>query len=115
MFIVEPALACILLFFGCGCGAFCYPRTNVVLPETPSSSPSSHASRRLYTKHADTTIGADSLIEDSSADDPVDLNPPAYVDVVETAAIRIHPSLRDKTLQRHAAQLIGKAETTHPT
>jgi hypothetical protein len=96
--IAETALACIIIFFGCGCGAFCYPRTNVVLSETPPSSPSSHASRGLYTKHADTTIGADSLIEDSSADDPVDL-PPAYVDVVETAAIRIHPSLHVRNMR----------------
>lgn len=103
MLIAESALACIILFFGCGCGAFCYPRVNVVLPETPSetpsSSPSSHASRGLYTKHTDTTSGADSLIANSSVDDPVDLNPPAYVDVVETAAVSIHPSLHVRNMR----------------
>ena len=62
-----------------------------------SETPSSHASRGLYMKHVDTTSGADSLIANSTADDPVDLCPPAYVDVVETAAVSIHPSLRDKS------------------
>jgi hypothetical protein len=94
--IAESALAYIILFISCGCTG-----ANVVLPETPSetSSSSSHASRGLYTKHADTTSGADSLIANSSVDDPVDLNPPAYVDVVETAAVSIHPSLHVRNIR----------------
>ena len=92
--IAETVLICIIIFFSCG-GALCYPRTNTVLLETPSSSPLSSASRGSYSNNK---TGADSSMEYSCADDPVDVCPPAYVDVVDTSA-KIHPLLHVRMMR----------------